>query len=142
MIDLTRLLRFWSYYKRGKGGVIGHMISFVTTTTIWYRLLIESIPILEALFPRLIQFAALFGIFYVFTSVILGYLDYKHGSVITEHVLGIRSSPHALDMSQAGILHNKAIIDYMNGDKEAAEEKINQAVKIFEKWSRREKIDG
>ena len=117
----SRVLRYWIYFKQGHSVYLAFLISFLNFIAIQYRLVIQNIPILYEILPRLWIFATAFLAMYIPIAIIIGWLDYKKGSVPTGSVLGARASPWARDLAKALML--------------IADGKSEEAKKILEKWA-------
>jgi len=117
----NRLLRYWTYFRRGHGTYLAFLISFTNFIVIQYRLLVQYIPILELIFKDIIIFAITFACVYVPTAIIIGWYDYRKLSVPIDATLGAKASPWVRDLSKALIL--------------IAEGKNREAVEILKKWA-------
>lgn len=73
------LVRLYTYFRRG-WGLVGFLISFVNFDLISYRLLIEQVSFLKALFPSLWVYTVVLLLLGVPALIVLGYLDLKHGT--------------------------------------------------------------
>ena len=97
---------------------------FVTNTTIWYYLLIQSIPALQAMFPQYYTFLIFFIVLYPIFTIFLGFW-YVRRSELFPSELGtiMRQNPYNVDLAKAISL--------------IAEGKNSDAIKVLEKWTKR-----
>jgi len=116
----SRILRYWTYFRRGHGTYLVFLLSFANFMVIQYRLLIEYIPFLEALFSSLMAFAATFFLVYVPMATIIGWLDYKRFSVPVDLTVMARANPWVQDLAKALML--------------MCDEKYDDAKKLLQKW--------
>ena len=117
-----RLLRYWTYFRRGHGIYLIFAISFLNFIVIQWRLLIEQITFLEAFFKHFYVFATLFFIFYIPVATIIGWIDFKRGSVPVDATVMAKASPWAQDLASAIIL--------------LAEGKNEEVVELMKKWTK------
>ena len=115
-----RILRWWTYFRRGHNTYLVFLMSFANFIVIQYRLLIEYVPFLKYMFSSLTAFALTFIAIYIPLSIIIGWLDYKKGLVRTEVSLLAQRNPFFKDLAKALIL--------------MSEGKSEEARKILEKW--------
>jgi hypothetical protein len=116
----SKILRYWTYFRRGHGTYLVFLMSFANFMVIQYRLLIEHIPFLEALFSSLMAFAITFFLVYVPTATIIGWLDYKRLAVPMDLTVMARASPWVQDLAKALML--------------ICDERYDDAKKILQKW--------
>ena len=116
----TRLLRYWSYFRRGHNIYLAFIISFMNFIVIQYRLLIQAMP-LRNVISSLWMFALLFLTTYIPSAVIIGWLDYKRLAVPVETALTAKANPWVKDLSKALIL--------------IAEGKPEEAKKLLKRWT-------
>ena len=81
-----RLLRYWTYFRRGHSVYLIFAISFLNFVVIQWRLLIEQIDFLESVFHHFYVFTILFFITYIPLATIIGWIDYKRGAVPLDQV--------------------------------------------------------
>jgi len=115
-----RLIRWWVYFRRGHSTYLTFLLSFLNFIVIQYKLVIESIPSLYAMFPNLIKFVVIFLLIYPPMSVLVGWLDFKKGAVPVESAVGALASPWAKDVARSLSL--------------ICEGRYEEAKKILEKW--------
>ncbi|MHA1664400.1 MAG: hypothetical protein ACTSVW_01035 [Candidatus Njordarchaeales archaeon] len=116
-----RILRYWTYFRRGHSTYLVFFLSFANFMVIQYRLLIEYVPFLEALFYSLTTFVATFCLVYIPLATIIGWLDYKKFAVPMDSTVMAKASPWNRDLVRALIL----ICDGKN----------EEAKKILQKWA-------
>lgn len=121
-IGKNRLLRWWTYFRRGHSTYLVFLLSFANFIVIQYRLLVEYIPILKIIFSSLTAFLISFVAIYVPITVLIGWLDYKKFAAPVDMAVTARANPWVRDLAEALIL--------------IAEGKNEEAVKILEKWTK------
>ena len=119
----TRLLRIWTYFRRGHAVYLAFVISFMNFIVIQYRLLIEQIPMLSFIFSQLYMFAIIFVFIYIPLSAIIGWIDYRRGSVPVDQEVAAKANPWAIDLAKA--------LQYI------AQGENDKAIQILEKWTGR-----
>ena len=117
----ARLLRIWTYFRRGHAVYLAFVISFMNFIVIQYRLLIEQIPMLSFIFSHLYLFAIMFVFVYIPISAIIGWIDYKRGSVPVDQEIAAQVNPWAIDLAKA--------IQYL------AQGENDKATQTLEKWT-------
>lgn len=80
------------------------MLSFLNFIAIQYTLIIEEIPFLKAIFPRLYIFFLLFILLYIPLAIIVGWYDFRRGAVPTSFKLSAKASPFYRDLAKTLIL--------------------------------------
>jgi len=116
-----RVLRYWTYFRRGHGTYLAFLLSFANFMVIQYRLLIEYMPVLKAIFSQLMIFAATFFLVYVPVATVIGWYDYRKFAVPIDASLAARTSPWNRDVAKALML--------------IAEGKNTDAKEILKKWA-------
>lgn len=116
----SKILRYWTYFRRGHGTYLAFLMSFANFMVIQYRLLIEYVSFLDALFSSLTAFAATFFLVYLPTATVIGWLDYKKFAVPIDLTVRAQADPWVQDLANALIL----MCDGKNGD----------AKKILKRW--------
>ena len=115
-----RILRYWTYFRRGHGTYLAFLLSFANFMVIQYRLLIEYMPALKAIFSQLLIFAATFFLVYVPIATVIGWYDYRKFAVPVDASIAAKTSPWARDLARA--------LMFM------AEGKNKDAIEILKKW--------
>ena len=133
-LNLSSLLRYWAFFRRGNSLYFNYILNFVQFIVIVYAMAIANVPFLRDFFPHLYIFAIVFGIVYSIASILVGYWDYKKGSVITDNVLATRSNPMTWDTVESSILNAEALKDFFHGDIEEAVKKIDKSIEITKRW--------
>jgi len=121
MISKQRILRWWTYFRRGHNTYLVFLLSFANFVVIQYRLLVEYVPTLKMILSSLLVFAMIFFLLYVPIAVLIGWYDYRRLAVPVDTALSARASPWTQDLAKALIL--------------IAQGKNSEAIKILEKWS-------
>jgi len=96
-------------------------ISFLNFIVIQWRLLIEEIELLKALFQNLYTFIILFFVTYIPLATIIGWLDYKRGAVPVDHMMVASVNPWVQDLAKAILL--------------LAEGKNEEVIELMKKWA-------
>lgn len=116
-----RLLRTWTYFRRGHAVYLAFVMSFMNFIVIQYRLLIEQIPVLAFIFSQLYVFALIFVLVYIPLSAIIGWIDYRRGSVPVDQEVAAQVNPWTIDLAKA--------LQYI------AQGENDKAIQVLEKWS-------
>lgn len=87
---------------------------------IQYRLLIEYIPLLDALFSSLGIFAITFFILYIPIATVIGWQDYNKYAVPVDATVSAKANPYFNDLARALML--------------ICDEETEEAKKILQKW--------
>jgi len=114
-------LRYWTYFRRGHNTYLAFLLSFANFMVIQYRLLIEYMPALKAIFQHLLVFAVTFFLIYVPISIVIGWYDYRKFAVPIDASIAAKASPWVRDLATALIL--------------MAEGKNAGAKEILKKWT-------
>jgi hypothetical protein len=122
MVIRDRLLRWWTYFRRGHNTYLVFLLSFANFLTIQYRLLVEYVPALKMLFINFTSFLIAFLAIYFPVAVLIGWYDFKRFSVPVEASIGALTSPWNRDVALALKL--------------IAEGRNSEAVEVLEKWVR------
>ncbi len=118
----TRLLRYWTYFRRGHNIYLVFLLSFANFVAIQYRLIIENMAFLKDIFTHLSIFAAVFVLVYVPAAIIIGWLDYRRLAVPVDMTITAKASPWVKDLATALIY--------------IAEGRGEEAKKVLEKWTK------
>ena len=78
------LFRLVVYAKRGHSSWFTYLFGLANFIVIQYRLLVQYVPALEAVFPSLTSFLLVFAVSYLAVAVVVGWWDYKKATVATE----------------------------------------------------------
>ena len=116
-----RLLRYWTYFRRGHGVYLAFAMSFLNFVVIQWRLLIEQIESLEAIFQHFYVFTTLFFATYIPLATIIGWIDYKRGAVPVDATVAAKANPWFRDLAKAIVL--------------LAEGKNEEVVELMKKWA-------
>jgi len=100
----SRILRYWTYFRRGHGTYLAFLMSFANFVVIQYRLLIENISFLEALFSSLTAFAATFFLVYLPVATVIGWFDYKKFAVPVDATIAAQANPWVRDLARGLML--------------------------------------
>jgi len=121
MLSKQRILRWWTYFRRGHSTYLAFFLSFANFIVIQYRLLVEYIPVMKVLFSSLLAFAASFFLVYVPLAIIIGWYDYRKFAVPVETSISAKASPWHRDITRALML--------------IAEGRNKEAVEVLRKWT-------
>jgi len=122
VLKKERILRWWTYFRRGHGTYLVFFLSFANFIVIQYRLLVEYVPALRILFSSLLAFAIVFFLVYVPLAIIIGWYDYRRFAVPVESAIGAKASPWNRDIAKALML--------------IAEGKNKEAIEVLRKWTK------
>lgn len=100
----SKILRYWTYFRRGHGTYLAFLLSFANFMVIQYRLLIEYVSFLEALFSSLTAFAVSFFLIYLPVATVIGWLDYKKFAVPMDAMVAAKANPWVQDLAKALML--------------------------------------
>ena len=76
--------RIWFYFRRGHSSYLGFLVGLVTFIIVFYKLSLDSIPLLKSLFPQMWMFVIVFAVVYASVTILIGWQDMKKGSYQTE----------------------------------------------------------
>lgn len=128
---LFRLIRdIWIYFKTGHSGYLVYTISILNFVVLQHRLFISYIPFLSNYIGGLGKFFIIFILTYVPLASIIGYLEYRKGTIVRTPKL----NPYSQDTIEATIKINQGILDYINGNPEAAIKQIESGLSLWKKW--------
>jgi len=116
-----RLLRCWTYFRRGHSVYLTFAISFLNFIVIQWSLLIEQVATLQTLFQTFYVFATVFFLTYIPLATLIGWQDYKRGAVPVDATLQANANPYFRDLAKAILL--------------LAEGKNKEASKTLKKWT-------
>jgi len=112
-----RLLRYWTYFRSGHSVCLIFTISFLNFIVIQWRLLIEEIEPLKALFQHFYMFIIIFFVTYIPLATMIGWLYYKRGVVPVDQTVAAKASPWIQDLAKAILLlvegKNEEVIELM-----------------------------
>lgn len=101
MDDKKSKLRFWTYFRRGHSVYLGYILSFSNFIVLQYRLLVEQMPILDAIFNSILLFGIVFIFVYIPISTIIGYYDYEKYAVPIDASIFAKSNPYSIAIASA-----------------------------------------
>ena len=117
----SRILRYWTYFRRGHGTYLAFLMSFANFMVIQYRLVIEYVSFLEAMFSSLTAFVITFFLVYLPTATVVGWLDYKRLAVPVDLTIRAQADPWVRDLAYALML--------------MCDGKDGEAKEILKKWA-------
>lgn len=121
ILNKKRLLRWWTYFRRGHSTYLVFLISFLNFIVIQYQLFIRFIPYLQVILNSILTFAVLFFLIYTPVAILIGWYDYKKFAVPVDTELTSKANPWVRDLAKALIL--------------ISEGKNDEAKKILKKWT-------
>ena len=100
----SSLITLWIYFRRGHSTYVLLVLSLINFVTIQYALLVQNYPEASRLFPNLVYFGVCLTLIYGPISTLLGFLDYKSGSVPRESAVNpyTRTLARALQLIAQG----------------------------------------
>ena len=116
-----KILRYWAYFRRGHSTYLAFLLSFANFMVIQYRLVIQYVPLLEAIFSSLTAFVTSFFLIYVPSATVIGWLDYKKFAVPVDAIVAAKASPWVRDLAKGLML--------------MCDGKAAEAKKILRKWA-------
>lgn len=116
----ARILRYWTYFRRGHSTYLAFLMSFANFMVIQYRLLIQYVPFLEVLFSSLAIFIASFVLVYLPLATLIGRFDYEKFAYQIDSIIVYRQNPFFQDIA-------KCLVMMCDGRNEEARQ-------IMEKW--------
>jgi len=122
----NRLLRYWTYFRRGHNVYLIFAVSFLNFVVIQWRLLFEHILPLEKLFQHFWIFTVVVILIYLPLSTIIGWIDYKRAAFPVDATLAAKANPWVQDLAKAIIL--------------LAERKNNEVVELMQKWIQKSNV--
>jgi len=130
-------MRYWVFFRMGHGTYLALGLSFLNFIVLQYRLLIENIPALQSAFPHLKSFGIIFVLIYVPIAIVIGWLDYRKGSVTTDSVLRVEANPFTMDMTESNIMASQGFLALLKGDYEGAMSLTQESIDLRKKWARK-----
>ena len=118
-----KILRYWTYFRRGHGTYLVFFLSFANFMVIQYRLVVQYVPFLEALFSSLTAFVVTFFLIYLPFATVIGWLDYKKLAVPVDATVAAQASPWVRDLAKGLML--------------MCDGKNEEAKKILLKWAKK-----
>ena len=118
-----RILRYWTYIRRGHAVYLAFFVSLLNFVIIQYRLLVQYMPQLASIFPSLGFFALCVTATYVPIAATIGWLDYKRYGYPMDSRIMAENNPWTRDLARALYL-------IASGGEEEAEE----ARRVLERW--------
>ncbi len=116
----SRLLRYWTYFRRGHNVYLMFTMSFLNFIVIQWTLLISGFPPLAGLFRNLLLFSVVFIGLYIPTAAIIGWVDIKRAAYPMDRVVMSKADPWVRDLAKAISL--------------LAEGKNKEVAKLMERW--------
>ena len=111
-------LRLYVYFRRG-WQFVAVPIAVVKFLLITYRLLVEQVPFLHRFFPSLTVYALVVIPLGVLFAILIGYWDYKHGTVPVETERVAMFSPWHRSLM-------RALYHLADGDPDAAKKELER----------------
>ncbi len=91
---MGRLARYYIYFRRGHSGYLVLLVALANFVVIQYRLLIQYVPSLQAIFQSLTMFIIFFVLTYVPVTIVIGWLDYKRFVYPREAQISMEANPY------------------------------------------------
>lgn len=89
-----RLFRWIFYFRTGHGAWLMFLIAFANFAVIQYRLLVEHVPMLQALFPSLFIFAISFLAAYIPIATVVGWLEVRRATMPRQMAVMAEVNPY------------------------------------------------
>ena len=119
-----RLLRYWTYFRRGHNVYLMFTMSFLNFIVIQWSLLISGFEPLANLFQNLLLFSIVFIGLYIPSAAIIGWVDIKRAAFPMDRAVLSRADPWVRDLAMAIRL--------------LAEGKNKEVAELMEKWIKKE----
>lgn len=116
-----RVWRLVTFFKRGYGSWVSYVFGLANFVVLQYSLLISGIPALQSIFGSVWVFVLVFGLVVFPLTVLVGFWDYRKGSVPVENSVATLASPYNVDLAKAVCL--------------LADGRAFEAKKIMIKWA-------
>ncbi|MFC2048677.1 hypothetical protein ACFLR5_00475 [Elusimicrobiota bacterium] len=97
----TKVFKAWTFFRRGHSVYLVFAMSFLNFLVIQWRLLISKNDFLSGLFGHFIIFAVIFILVYIPFAVIIGWKDYRYGSVPVDLKESAKANPFNKDIAIA-----------------------------------------
>jgi len=130
------VFRCWTYMRRAQGIYLAMLMTHLTNSIIYYRMLIEYIPTLQKVFPSFTIFVVSFSIPYFLVAVVIGYLDYKKGSVRTDGILAAEANPVTQTSLTSSMYAQLGFIKFIQGEDEEAVRCLEKSIDHLSKWGK------
>ena len=131
MRGIARSVRdLWIYFKSGHSGYFTFILSLSNFIVLQYNLLVERIPFLKHVIPRMSTFIILFSLVYFPVAVIVGYYDIRRGTTMRRPFL----TPYTQDTIESHIKLRRSLKHFYNGEKDEALKELEESEKLLNKW--------
>lgn len=120
--------------RRGHSIYLAFFMSQVSAILIYYGMLIEKVPALQAYFPDVITFTLIFTCTYFPIAALIGFLDYRRGSVRSDGVLNAQANPITMASIKSSLHAQTAFLHHVRGEDELAAAHLEKAVALLEEW--------
>lgn len=97
----SRIWRLLTFFKRGYGAWVSYVFGLANFIVLQYSLLITNVPLLSGLFSSVWVFLCVFVVVVLPVTVLVGFWDYKRGSVPVENSVATLASPYNTDLAYA-----------------------------------------
>ena len=98
------MFKLFSYLRRGHAVYTSLAIGICNFLVIQYKLAVSDVPWLAELFPSMFWFGLVLGGIYVPIAIMLGWHDFKRGSMAADCEHTAKANPYSRDMAQAIVL--------------------------------------
>jgi hypothetical protein len=128
---VARIARdLWIYFKSGHSGYFAFVLSLLNFVVLQYNLLVERIPFLKEVMPRMGTFILLFSLTYFPIATIVGYYEIKRGATMRGPFL----SPYTQDFLESHIRLRRSLMHFYNEEKNDAMTELEESEKLLIKW--------
>ena len=129
--QVARLVRdLWIYFKSGHTVYFTFVLSLSNFVVLQYNLLVERIPFLKQVMPRMSTFVVIFSLIYFPVAIIFGYFEINRGTAMRRPFL----TPYTQDSLESHIKLRRSLMHFYNGEKEEALTELQESEKLLMKW--------
>ena len=131
---MSRFLRWYVYFKRAHSNYTAYLVWFASQSTILYTLLLGKVFGLPQHPIYFTSFAIGFAVTYFCIAVVIGWWDFRRGTVPRETALMSKYSPYAQDLARTLTHITNAITHILEGRREEAIKELEKARGVLKKW--------
>jgi hypothetical protein len=120
----------WIYFKSGHSGYFVFILSLSNFVVLQYNLLIERIPFLKQIAPRMYIFILLFSFVYFPIAILVGYYDMRKGAQMRRPFL----TPYTQDTLESNIRMRRSLMHFYHGETDKAMTELEESEKLLTRW--------
>lgn len=134
MSSVNRFFRAWTYMRRAHSVYLAFFLTQASAILIYYNMLIQKVPALQPYFPDILSFTLAFICIYFPVATVIGFLDYKRGSIRVDGVLNAQANPITMASIRSSLHAQTAFLHHVKGEEELAAAHLEKAVALLEEW--------